>query len=51
MRVESEKRKLNRMIIRRTIAKEELSELPKAAFPGEIHVVQTPQEAERRPPT
>ena len=35
------------MIIRRTIAKEELSELPKAAFPGEIHVVQTPQEAER----
>ena len=59
MRVESEelrvesgewrvkKRKLNRMIIRRTIAKEALNDLPKAAFPGQIHVVQTPQEAER----
>lgn len=35
------------MIIKRTIAKEALNDLPKAAFPGQIHVVQTPQEAER----
>ena len=34
-------------IIKRTIAKEALNDLPKAAFPGQIHVVQTPQEAER----
>lgn len=35
------------MVIRRTIDKEELKDMPKAAFPGQIHVVQTPQEAER----
>ena len=35
------------MVIRRTINKEELSNMPKAAFPGQIHVVSTPQEAER----
>lgn len=35
------------MIIRRTIDKEEVNTLPKANFPGEIHLVQTPQEAER----
>lgn len=35
------------MIIRRTIGKEELNEMPKAAFPGQIHVIQTPQESER----
>lgn len=35
------------MVIKRTIDKEILKELPKAAFPGEIHVVQTPWEAER----
>lgn len=35
------------MVIRRTIDKEELKEMPKAAFPGQIHVVQTPQEAEK----
>lgn len=35
------------MVIRRTIDKEELSNMPKAAFPGQIHVVSTPQEAER----
>ena len=34
------------MIIQRTIPKEELKEMPKASFPGEIHVVQTPAEAE-----
>lgn len=35
------------MVIRRTIDKEELSNMPKAAFPGQIHVVSTPQDAER----
>ena len=35
------------MIIRRSIDKEDVKDMPKAAFPGEIHVVQTPQEAER----
>lgn len=35
------------MIIQRTIDKEALKDLPKATFPGAIHVVQTPQEAER----
>ena len=35
------------MIIRRTIGKEELSELPKAAFPGNIHIVDTPEEADK----
>lgn len=35
------------MIIKRTIDKEALKDLPKAAFPGQIHVVQTPWEAEK----
>lgn len=35
------------MIIQRTIDKDRINELPKALFEGEIHVVQTPQEAER----
>lgn len=35
------------MVIKRTIDKEVLNDLPKAAFPGQIHVVQTPWEAER----
>ena len=35
------------MVIKRTINKEELQDMPKALFPGQIHVVQTPQEAER----
>lgn len=35
------------MVIKRTINKEELQGMPKALFPGQIHVVQTPQEAER----
>lgn len=35
------------MVIKRTIDKEVLNDLPKAVFPGEIHVVQTPWEAER----
>ena len=35
------------MIIKRSIDKEEVKEMPKAVFPGEIHIVQTPQEAER----
>lgn len=35
------------MIIRRTIDKEEIKDMPKACFPGQIHLVQTPQEAER----
>lgn len=35
------------MIIRRSIDKEEVKDMPKALFPGQIHVVQTPQEAER----
>ena len=35
------------MIIRRSIDKEEVKDMPKAVFPGQIHVVQTPQEAER----
>lgn len=32
------------MIVRRTIHKEELKELPKTAFPGQIHVVQSEAE-------
>ena len=32
------------MIIKRSIDKEEVKEMPKAVFPGEIHIVQTPQE-------
>ncbi len=35
------------MIIRRTLDKETLKEMPKAAFEGQIHVVQTPAEAEQ----
>lgn len=35
------------MIIRRTIEKELLNGLPKVVFGGQIHVVQTPWEAER----
>ncbi|MDO4165704.1 MAG: 3'-5' exonuclease [Bacteroides sp.] len=35
------------MLIKRTIDKEAIKDMPKAVFPGEIHVVQTPQEAER----
>lgn len=35
------------MIIKRTIHKEELKVLPKADFPGQIHVIQTPSEAEK----
>ena len=35
------------MLIKRTIDKEELQNMPKASFPGQIHIVQTPQEAER----
>ncbi|MCD8184212.1 MAG: 3'-5' exonuclease domain-containing protein 2 [Bacteroides sp.] len=35
------------MVIKRTIDKEELKEMPKVIFRGQIHVVQTPQEAER----
>ena len=35
------------MIMRRSINKEEVKDMPKAVFPGQIHVVQTPQEAER----
>ena len=35
------------MIIRRSIDKEAVKALPQALFPGQIHVVQTPQEAER----
>lgn len=35
------------MIIRRTIDKDTINELPKVLFEGKIHVIQTPQEAER----
>ena len=35
------------MVIKRTIDKETVKDLPKAAFPGQIHVVQTPWEAEK----
>ena len=35
------------MIIRRTISKEAIQEMPKVLFPGQIHVVQTPWEAEK----
>lgn len=35
------------LIIQRSIDKESLNGLPKVTFPGEIHVVQTPWEAER----
>lgn len=35
------------MIVKRTISKEEVKELPKANFPGRIHVVQTEAEADK----
>lgn len=35
------------MVIKRKISKEELKEMPKAAFPGTIHVIQTENEAEK----
>ena len=35
------------MVIKRTIDKESLKDMPKALFEGQIHLVQTPQEAER----
>lgn len=35
------------MIIHKTINKESINEMPKVLFGGQIHVVQTPQEAER----
>lgn len=35
------------MVIKRTIDKEALKDMPKVVFPGKIHVVQTPEEAER----
>ena len=35
------------MIIQRNINKESLNDLPKVTFPGQIHVVQTPWEAEK----
>lgn len=35
------------IIIKRTIDKETLKELPKVSFEGQIHVIQTPQEAEK----
>lgn len=35
------------MIIRKSIEKDELKELPKAAFSGQIHLVNTPWEAEK----
>ena len=35
------------MILKRTISKEEVKEMPKAAFPGRIHVIQTESEAEK----
>lgn len=35
------------MVIKRTIDKETVKDLPKVAFPGQIHVVQTPWEAEK----
>lgn len=35
------------MVIKRSIDKEVLNDLPKAAFTGQIHIVQTPWEAEK----
>ena len=35
------------MILKRTISKEEVKEMPKAAIPGRIHVIQTESEAEK----
>ena len=38
---------LTNMILKRTISNEEVKEMPKAAFPGRIHVIQTESEAEK----
>ncbi|MBE6286947.1 MAG: 3'-5' exonuclease domain-containing protein 2 [Mediterranea massiliensis] len=35
------------MLIHRTVSKEEIQEMPKASFPGEIHVISTIEEAEK----
>lgn len=35
------------MVIKKTIDKEAIKDMPKAAFPGKIHIVQTPAEAEK----
>lgn len=35
------------MIVRRTIDKDELKELPKVVFPGRIHVIQSESETEK----
>lgn len=35
------------MILKRTISKEELKEMPKVVFPGRIHVIQTQQETDK----
>ena len=34
------------MIVRRTIDKDELKELPKVVFPGRIHVIQSESETD-----
>lgn len=34
------------MVIERTIEKEKLKDMPKVMFPGEVHAVETPEEAE-----
>ena len=33
------------MVIKKTIKKEDIKEMPKVLFPGRIHLVQTPWEA------
>ena len=35
------------MVIKKTIRKEDIKEMPKVLFPGRIHLVQTPWEAEK----
>ena len=35
------------MVIKKTINKEAIKEMPKVLFPGQIHMVQTPWEAEK----
>ena len=35
------------MVIKKTINKEIIKDMPKVLFPGRIHVVQTPWEAEK----
>lgn len=35
------------MILKRTISKEEINEMPKTVFPGPIHVIQSEREAEK----